>query len=42
MATQEARNLIITDDLINNANLLELTNGSETTLHSHAGGGGGV
>lgn len=41
MATQEARNLIVTDDNITNANLLALTDGSETALHSHAGGGGG-
>jgi len=39
MATEEARNLISKDSLLNNGNLLELVDGSETTLHSHVGGG---
>ena len=42
MATQEARAVIVTDDRITNANLLDLTDGGATTLHSHAGGGGEV
>lgn len=40
MATQEARNVIVTDDRITNANLLDLVDGGETTLHTHAGGVG--
>lgn len=38
MATNEARNVIATDDRITNTNLLDLVDGGETTLHSHAGG----
>ena len=38
MATNEARAVIVTDDRITNANLLDLTDGGETTLHSHAAG----
>lgn len=41
MATNEARTLIVKDSLITNANVLALVDGSETTLHSHAGGSGG-
>lgn len=41
MATEAAKNLIVKDSLINNTNLLALTNASETALHSHAAGGGG-
>lgn len=41
MAANEARTLIVKDDGITNANLLSLVGGGETTLHSHAGGGGG-
>lgn len=41
MATEEARNVISKDSLISNGNLLTLVDGSETALHSHAGGGGG-
>jgi len=40
MSTEAAKNLIIKDSLITNANLLELVDGSETSLHTHGGGGG--
>lgn len=42
MATEAAKNIICKDSLISNGNLLALVNGSETALHSHAGGGGGI
>ena len=42
MSTEEARNIIGKDSLLSNGNLLSLVDGSEISLHNHAGGGGGV